>query len=78
MSLDLAPIRFRGETTPASEFGTIRAGVGSEAPRTHEVAIIEHLHNDRMSVRGTFAERHVDVEETDHLCEHRDDVAPPT
>jgi uncharacterized membrane protein len=69
MSLDLALIGFKGESTAASVFGTLRERVGSAAPWTSEVAIVEHLGNDRMSVRGTFASRYVDVEETDHISE---------
>jgi uncharacterized membrane protein len=48
-------------------FGTVRDRVGSAAPWTSKVAIVEHLGNDRMSVRGTFGSRYVDVEETDHV-----------
>jgi uncharacterized membrane protein len=69
MSLDLALIGFKGESTAASVFGTLRERAGSAAPWTSEVAIVEHLGNDRMSVRGTFASRYVDVEETDHISE---------
>jgi uncharacterized membrane protein len=67
MSLDLALIGFKGESTAASVFGTLRDRVGSATPWTSEVAIVEHLGNDRMSVRGTFGSRYVDVEETDHV-----------
>lgn len=67
MSLDLALIVFKGQPTAASVFGTVRDHVGSDTPWTSEVAIVEHLGNDRMSVRGTFASRYVDVEETDHF-----------
>jgi uncharacterized membrane protein len=67
MTLDLALIGFKGESTASSVFGTLRDRVGSAAPWTSEVAIVEHLGNDRMSVRGTFASRYVDVEETDHV-----------
>jgi uncharacterized membrane protein len=69
MSLDLALIGFKGESTAASMFGILRDRVGSDAPWTSEVAIVEHLGHDRMSVRGTFAGRYVDVEETDHVSE---------
>lgn len=69
MSLDLALICFKGESTAASVFGTVRDRVGSDAPWTSEVAIVEHLGHDRMSVRGTFAGRYVDIEETDHVSE---------
>jgi uncharacterized membrane protein len=67
MSLDLALIGFKGQSTAASVFGMLRDRVGSAAPWTSEVAIVEHHGHDRMSVRGTFASRYVDVEETDHV-----------
>jgi hypothetical protein len=67
MSLDLALIGFKGEDTAASVFGKLRDSVGSATPWTSEVAIVEHLAHDRLSVRGTFASRYVDVEETDHV-----------
>lgn len=69
MSLDLALIGFKGESAAASEFGILRDRVGNAAPWTSEVAIVEHLGHDRMSVRGTFGGRYVDVEETDHVSE---------
>jgi uncharacterized membrane protein len=69
VSLDLALIGFKGESTAASVFGTLRDRVGRAAPWTSEVAIVEHLGNDRMSVRGTFGSRYVDVEETDRISE---------
>jgi uncharacterized membrane protein len=60
---------FKGESTAASEFGILRDRVGNGAPWTSEIAIVEHLGHDRISVRGTFAGRYVDVEETDHVSE---------
>jgi uncharacterized membrane protein len=71
MSLDLALIGFKGQSTAASEFGTLRDRAGNAAPWTSEVAIVEHHGNDRMSVRGTFASHYVDVEETDHVSQPR-------
>jgi uncharacterized membrane protein len=67
VSLDLALIGFKGEDTAASVFGMLRDRVGRATPWTSEVAIVEHLGHDRMSVRGTFGSRYVDVEETDHV-----------
>jgi uncharacterized membrane protein len=69
VSLDLALIGFKGESTAASVFGTLRDRVGRATPWTSEVAIVEHLGNDRMSVRGTFGSRYVDVEETDRVSQ---------
>jgi uncharacterized membrane protein len=69
MALDLGLIGFKGESTAASVFGTVRDRVGNGAPWTSEVAIVEHLGHGRMSVRGTFAGHYVDIEETDHVSE---------
>jgi uncharacterized membrane protein len=69
MSLDLALVSFKGESTAASEFGILRDRVGSAAPWTSEVAIIEHFRHGRMSVRGTFAGHYVDVEENDRVSQ---------
>lgn len=69
MSLALALVTFHGETAAASAFGRMRERAESDAPWTHEVAIVEHLRGGRVSVRGTFANRYVDVEETDHVSE---------
>jgi len=69
MSLDLALIGFGGETMASSVFGTMRDRVGTEAPWMHEVAVVEHAHNDRTSIRGTFDGHYVDVEESDHVSQ---------
>lgn len=69
VTLDLALIGFRGEPTASSVFGTMRDRVGTEAPWTHEVAVIEHGHNNRVSIRGTFDGHYVDVEESDHVSQ---------
>ena len=69
MSLDLALIGFKGQANAASVLGELRDRVGSAAPWTNEVAIVEHHLHDRMSVRGTFASHYVDVDEADHVSD---------
>jgi uncharacterized membrane protein len=69
MTLELAVVRFRGEPAASAAFGTMRDRVGTEAPWTGEVAIVERPHTDRMSIRGTFAGHYVDVEESDHISQ---------
>ncbi|HEY1775655.1 MAG TPA: DUF1269 domain-containing protein [Solirubrobacteraceae bacterium] len=69
MSLDLAVIGFEGEPTASAVYGTMRDRVGTDAPWTNEVAIVEHAHNGRMSIRGTFDAHYVDVEESDHVSQ---------
>jgi uncharacterized membrane protein len=69
MSLDLAVIGYEGEPTASSVFGTMRDSVGTDAPWTHEVEVVEHGRNNRMSIRGTFDGHYVDVEEGDHVSQ---------
>lgn len=69
MNLDLALVTFAGEPTASAVYGTMRDRVGSDAPWTQEVAIVEHAHNNRMSIRGTFDGHYVDVEEGDHASQ---------
>lgn len=66
--LDLAIVTFRGESAAARTFGEMRAAVGDVA-WIHEIALVEHLPSDRMVVRGTFAGRYVDVDESDRFSE---------
>ena len=69
MGLDLALVRFSGQTAASAAFGTMRDRVGGDAPWTHEVALVEHHHNGRIALRGTFAGHYVDVDEEDHLSQ---------
>ena len=69
MGLDLALVRFGGQTAASAAFGTMRDRVGGDAPWTHEVALVEHHHNGRIALRGTFAGHYVDVDEEDHLSQ---------
>ncbi|HVP01474.1 MAG TPA: DUF1269 domain-containing protein [Solirubrobacteraceae bacterium] len=70
MSLDLALVCFHGQSAAAAAFGTMRDRAGADAAWTHEVALLEHHHNGRISLRGTFAGHYVDVDEADHLSQH--------
>ncbi len=69
MGLDLALVRFSGQTAASAAFGTMRDRVGPDAPWTHEVALVEHHHNGRIALRGTFAGHYVDVDEEDHVSQ---------
>ena len=55
MTLDLALIRFPGETKAEGVLGVIRARQGIHAAWTNEVALVEHHRNGRVSVRVTLA-----------------------
>lgn len=69
MPLDLALVRFQGQTAAESAFGTMRDRAGRDDPWTHEVALVERHHNGRIALRGTFAGHYVDVNEEDHLSQ---------
>jgi uncharacterized membrane protein len=69
MSLDLALIRFPGETKAAHLLEVIRAHEVSHAAWTNEVALVEHHRDGRISVRVTFAGRDVDGDDADHVSE---------
>jgi hypothetical protein len=66
MSLDLALVRFPGETKAANLLGVIRAHEASHGAWTNEVGLVEHHRDGRISVRVTFAGRDVDVDDADH------------
>ncbi len=68
--LDLAMVTFSGESAAAGTFGEMRAAVGGAA-WIHEIALVEHLPSGRMVVRGTFAGRYVDADESDRFSETR-------
>ncbi|MGA2015187.1 MAG: DUF1269 domain-containing protein [Solirubrobacteraceae bacterium] len=57
MTLDLALIRFPGETKAEGVLGVIRARQGIHAAWANEVALVEHHRNGRVSVRVTLASR---------------------
>jgi uncharacterized membrane protein len=65
MRLDAALVSFKSQHGAVSAF----SAESTDAPWRHEVAFVEHLHNGRMVVKGTFAGHYVDVEESDHVSE---------
>jgi uncharacterized membrane protein len=65
MRLDVAVVSFPSQHGAVSAF----ASSPDDAPWKHQVAFVEHHHNDRMAVRGTFAGHYVDVDESDHTSE---------
>lgn len=69
MGLELAIVRYPGQTAAESAFGTLRERAGREADWTHEVALVEHHRRDRLAIHGTIAGHFVDVDETDHLSQ---------
>ena len=68
MALELAVVTYPGQSGAESTFGTLRERAG-DVPWTHEVALVEHHHNDRIVVHGTVAGRFVSVSEDDHFSQ---------
>lgn len=68
MALELAVVPYPGRSEAESRFGTLRERAGDE-PWTHEVALVEHHHNDRIILHGTVAGRFVSVSEDDHFSQ---------
>ncbi len=68
MGLDLALVRFNGQTAAESAFGAMRER-GGDAPWVHEVALVQRHHSGRIVLHGTFAGHYIDVNEDDHLSQ---------
>jgi uncharacterized membrane protein len=60
MTLDLAAIVFDGWHGAEVAYAEARERAGDQ-PWVNEVAIVQHHHTHRVTVRGTFAGRYVDV-----------------
>ena len=69
MGLELAIVRYPGQTSAESAFGTLRERAGERASWPHEVALVEHHRRDRLVIHGTIAGHFVDVNEMDHLSQ---------
>lgn len=69
MSLELAVVRYPGQTHAESAFGVLRERSGAAAEWTHEVALVEHHRRDRMVIHGTIGGRFIDVNEMDHVSQ---------
>ncbi len=65
---ELAIVRFKGRETAEYAYGRMRERAG-DAPWTHEVALLEHHHNDHIELFGTVAGHYVTADETDHISQ---------
>jgi uncharacterized membrane protein len=65
MRLDVAVVSFPTQHGAVSAF----SGSPDDAPWKQEAAFVERHHNGRVAVRGTFAGRYVDIDESDHTSE---------
>ena len=69
MSIELAVVRYRGQTHAESAFGVLRERADGTARWTHEIALVEHHRHDRMVIHGTIGGRFVDLNEMDHVSQ---------
>ena len=69
MSLDVAVAQFDGEGSAVRRYAIAREGPGGEPPWTRKVGFVEHHHNGRLVLRGTFAGHYLDVDESDHVSQ---------
>jgi uncharacterized membrane protein len=75
VSLDLAVVRFAGQTMAVEAFAAARDRLSTRVARdpkpqwAHDVGFVERHHNGRLLVRGTFAGHYVDVDEGDDVSE---------
>jgi uncharacterized membrane protein len=64
VTLDSAVATFDGEGAAVESYAAVRDRPGGDARwTTREVGFVEHHHNGRLVLRGTFAGHYVDVEE---------------
>src|SRR5579863_10564134 len=68
VSLELAAVRFQGQTTAVSRYEAARARSG-DAPWTTRVGFVERHHDGRLLVRGVFAGHYVYVDEEDRVSQ---------
>jgi uncharacterized membrane protein len=69
MSLDFAVAQFDGARTAVEAYAAAKESAGEDVRWTREVGIVEHRHNGRLALRGTFAGHYVDVDESDHVSQ---------
>jgi uncharacterized membrane protein len=69
VNLDFGLARFEGENTASKRFAEARDRSGAGARWAREIGLVEHHHNGRLLLRGTFAGHYLDVDETDHVSQ---------
>jgi uncharacterized membrane protein len=69
VSLDVAVAQFDGEGTAVRRYAAAREVPGADPPWTQMVGFVEHHHNGRLVLRGTFAGHYLDVDESDRVSE---------
>ena len=69
MSLELALAQFDGQGTAVEEYTAAKDRSAHDAAWLKEVGFVEHHHNDRLLLRGTFAGHYLDVDENDRITQ---------
>jgi hypothetical protein len=69
VDLDFGLAQFEGENTASKRFGEARDRSGADARWAREIGLVEHHHNGRLVLRGTFAGHYLDLDETDHVSQ---------
>jgi uncharacterized membrane protein len=69
VSLDVAVAQFDGEGTAVRRYAAAREVPAADPPWTHKLGFVEHHHNGRLVLRGTFAGHYLDVDESDRVSQ---------
>jgi len=69
VSLEFAVAQFEGEGAAVQRYASAKEQSGGDARWTREVGFVEHHHNGRLVLRGTFAGHYLDVDESDHVSQ---------
>ncbi len=69
VSLEFVVAQFDGEGAAVKRYADAKERSSDDARWTREVGFVEHHHNGRLVLRGTFAGHYLDVDESDHVSE---------
>ena len=69
VDLEFALAVFDGESTASMRFADARDRSAPGARWAQEIGLVEHHHNGRLVLRGTFAGHYLDVDESDHVSQ---------
>jgi len=67
--LDVVLVQFKGENGASVRFADARDSARRDARWPREVGLVEHHHNGRLLLRGTFAGHYIDVDESDRVSQ---------
>jgi uncharacterized membrane protein len=69
VSLEFALARFEGQGTAVESYAAAKGRSGPDAAWIQQIGFVEHHHNGRLLLRGTFAGHYLDVDENDRLAQ---------